>query len=609
MSGRFFLIISLFSLIIACAKISSPSGGPRDRKLPVTIKSMPAYGALNFKGSNIAITFDEYVVLDNIAEKFMVSPPVKKKPRVFLKGKNVEVEFYEQLKDSTTYTLYFQDAIKDLNEGNVLLNYQFVFSTGAVIDSLSVTGNVFNAFNLNVPEKTLALMYRELADSAVKKHLPEYITRVNQDGYFRIDNIRPGNYRLYALKDVDNSKNYNLRDEEFAFLNSPVLVSSDKNFIRVVKDTVKVKSVLSKVPGKAPGSPVANKDVIKVPEPPIQNGEYQLILFTATKKAHYFTGSSRSQKYLLTYTLSLPPDSMKFRFSIPGVSESSYFMNESRNRDTIKVWLTDSTLYTKPEISTIINYPFTDTLGRLGYKEDTIKMRFLTPRAPRVAKVQTPVFTVETNITASLLKPGQMIILKSQTPFNNPDTSRMHLYELKDSTRLKVPYNLVKDSTNSCKYFFNATLIQGKKYFLLANPATFGNIYNEYSDSIGIKFSVRDPDSYNKMTLNITNYVGERIIQLLNSTEKVISEAQMKSDGKLVFQLLEPGAYRIRVIYDLNGNGKWDTGDFDSGLQPEPVSYYPQELEIKTGWDIEQPWDIGILNFKDPKLRDKMKTP
>ena len=608
MSGRFFLIISLFSLIIACAKVSSPSGGPRDRKPPVALKSTPVYGALNFKGSNIAVTFDEYVVLDNIAEKFMVSPPVKKKPRVFIKGKNVEVEFYEQLKDSTTYTLYFQDAIKDLNEGNVLQNYQFVFSTGTVIDSLSVTGNAFNALNLNVPEKALAIMYRELADSAVKKHLPEYITRVNQDGYFRIDNVRPGNYRLYALKDVDNSKNYNLRDEEFAFLNSPILVSPEKNFIRLVKDTVKAKNLLIKVPGKVPNSPVANKEVIKAPEPPIQNGEYQLILFTARKKAHYFTGSSRSQKYLLTYTLSLPPDSMKFRFSIPGVNESSYFMDESRNRDTIKVWLTDNTLYTKPEISTIINYPFTDTLGRLGYKEDTIKMRFLTPRAPRVAKVQKPVFAVETNITAGLLKPGQMIILKSQTPFNKPDTSRMHLYELKDSTRLKVLYNLVKDSTNSCKYFFNATLIQGKKYFLLANPATFGNIYNEYSDSIGIKFSVRDPESYNKMTLNITNYVGDRIIQLLNSTEKIISEAQMKSDGKLVFPLLEPGAYRIRVIYDLNGNGKWDTGDFDSGLQPEPVSYYPQELEIKTGWDIEQPWDIGILNFKDPKLRDKMKT-
>lgn len=604
MSARFFLILTLCFFVSACAKISAPSGGPRDRKPPVATMNLPAYGALNFKGNKIAITFDEYVVLDNIAEKFMVSPPLKKKPRVFIKGKNVEVEFYEQLKDSTTYSLYFQDAIKDINEGNVLQNYQFVFSTGAVIDSLSVTGNVFNAFNLNIPDKALAVMYRELADSAVIKHLPEYISRVDLEGYFRIDNVRPGKYRLYALKDIDNSKNYNLKDEEFAFLNDPIIVTPEKNFIKFVKDTTTIKKLVTKGPDiKATG-----KMLPIVAEPKIQTGEYQLILFAAKKKTHYITGSSRGLKYLLTYTLSLPPDSMKFRFSIPGVSDNSYFIDESRNRDTIKVWLTDSTLYSKPEISTIINYPFTDTLGRLGYKEDTIKLRFLTPPAPRVARVKKTVFVVETNIISGFLKPGQRIVLKSQTPFNKPDTSRMHLYEIKDSTRLKVLYHLEKDSTNSCKYFFNATLVQGKKYFLLANPGTFGNAYNEYSDSIGIKFSIRDPETYNKLTLNIKNYEGNRIIQLLNNSNNIISEAYMKKDGKLEFPLLEAGTYRIRVIYDLNGNGKWDTGDFDSGLQPEPVSYYPQDLEIRSGWSPEQDWDIGIKNFKDPKMREKSKA-
>ena len=91
------------------------------------------------------------------------------------------MEFEDQLKDSTTYTLYFQDAIKDLNEGNILDNYQFVFSTGTVIDSLSVTGNVYNSVNLEVPEKTLVLMYSNPEDSAVIKNLPDYISRV--DGY------------------------------------------------------------------------------------------------------------------------------------------------------------------------------------------------------------------------------------------------------------------------------------------------------------------------------------------------------------------------------------------------------------------------------------------
>jgi hypothetical protein len=516
---------------------------------------------------------------------------MKKKTKVFIKGKSVNVELDEELKDSTTYTFYFQDAIKDLNEGNILENYQFVFSTGPVIDSLSVTGNVYSSFNLEVPEKTLVLLYGELADSAVVKHLPDYISRVDQNGYFRIDNVRPGNYRLYALKDVDNSKNYNLTEEEFAFMNSTIEITPEKNFIPVIKDTTTLKKGVSKVPKSA-----------------IVNGEYQLILFAAQKRDHYLTGSSRDLKYHMIYTLSLPPDSMKFDFSIPGAGDEAYFIEKSRNKDTLKIWLTDSTLYSQPQITTIVKYPFTDTLKMLGYKEDTILMRFLAPRAPRGAKVKKPVFTVDANINAGSLKPGQKIVLKSETPFSKPDTSRIRLYEILDANRIKIPYSLIKDSSNSCRYFLNAGLFPGKKYLYIAYSASFGNIYNEYTDSTGIKFSIRDAETYGKLILNVKNYEGDRIIQLLNSSEKLISEKYMKNDGKLVFPLLESGFYRVRTIYDLDGDGKWSTGDFTSGRQPEPVSYYPQELEIKTDWEIEQDWDMGTKNVKDQKLREKKKT-
>ena len=388
------------------------------------------------------------MVLDNINDKFMVSPPMKKKPRVFIKGKSVIVEFDEELKDSTTYTFYFQDAIKDLNEGNILENYKFVFSTGPVIDSLSVTGNVYNSFNLEVPEKTLVLMYSELADSAVVKHLPDYISRVDEYGYFRIDNVRPGNYRLYALKDDDNSKNYNLSDEEFAFLDSTVTVTPEKNFIPVVKDSATIK--------KKPAKP---------PEIIIPTGEYQLFLFTGPKKNHYLTGSSRDTKFKLLYTLSLPPDSMKVDFSILDADKDKYFTEWSREKDTLVVWLTDSTLYSRQQITTYITYPFTDTLQVLGYKLDTILMRYLAPRAPRV-KVRKPAFKIETNITGGALKPGQTIVFNSQTPFRKPDTTLISFYEEMDKERKKVNFVLKRDSLNSCRYYFDARSSTGKEIFL-----------------------------------------------------------------------------------------------------------------------------------------------
>ncbi len=614
MINRLFLISALIAILSACAKISSPSGGPRDKLPPVVVKSDPVNGARNFKGNKIAIVFNEYVVLDNINEKFMVSPPMKKKPRVFIRGKGVDIEFDDKLKDSTTYTFYFLDAIKDLNEGNILQNFQFVLSTGPVIDSLSVTGNIYNSFNLEAPEKTQVLMYRELADSAVVKHLPEYISRVDQNGYFRIDNVRPGTYRLFGLKDLDNSKNYNNPDEEFAFMDSTVVITAEKNFIPpppVVKDTVKVKKTMNKNAAPVKDTTTVKKGVNKEPELVALIGEYRLFQFAAQKKAHYLTKSNRDLKYRMLFILSVPPDSMKFGIFIPGVDSKAYFLEPSRDRDTLKVWLTDSSLYSQPLIKTIVRYPFTDTLGILGYKQDTIQMRFITPRAPRVAKIKRTVFTFESSILSGSLKPGQPIVFKSKTPFKEPDTSRIHLYELVQTTRQNVPYSLVKDSTNSCKYYLKSKLQQEKKYLFVAESASFGDIYYEYSDSIGVKFSIKDSESYSKLTLEVKNYKGDRIIQLLDKTEKLVAETYMKKDGKVVFPLLETGFYRVRVIYDLNGDGKWTTGDFALGRQPEPVSYYPGEIEFKPGWELEftdeKAWDIGVKNFKDPKLMEKKK--
>ena len=180
------------SVIFSCAKQMPPSGGPRDITPPKIIKSTPASGSLNFKGKSIVVTFDEYVALDKVNEKFMISPPVNKKPNIVLKKKSLYIEFKEKLKDNTTYTLYFQDAIKDLNEGNPIPNFQFVFSTGNVLDSLSVLGNIYNAFDLEAPENIIILMYKTLADSAPMKLLPDYITLADINGGFRINNIGEG---------------------------------------------------------------------------------------------------------------------------------------------------------------------------------------------------------------------------------------------------------------------------------------------------------------------------------------------------------------------------------------------------------------------------------
>jgi hypothetical protein len=596
--NQFHILILIFLLIYSCAKIGNPTGGPRDRVPPVVVETVPKERSTNFSGLKIEITLNEFVALDNINDNLIVSPPMKKKPKVWIKGKSVIAEFEEELKDSTTYNFNFQDAIKDLNEGNILENYEFVFSTGPVVDSLSVSGNVYYAENLEVPEKVFVLMHREMADSAVKKHLPDYVGIIDQNGYFRINNIGPGIYRLYALKDADNNKIYNLADEEFAFMSSLLEVTADSNWLPVLKDT----AIVSK-------EPVVKKEIKKdlknkVQDTIVLSGKNKLYLFVQTPTDRYLKSSDRKLKYQLIYVLSLPPDNLDFDFRIPDVGSNSYFIERSIQKDTMFVWLTDSALYTQNQITSILKYPSTDSTGMIDYKEDTVILRFVAPKAAKGTtskkSVPLPVFN---NITAGMIKPGQQIIFRSDTPLRAPDTAMIRLYDVTKKDTLIVPYTLTKDSLTATKYLFKANLRPEYKYFFVADSAAFSNYYRECSDSIGIRMSIKPADTYSKLILNIRNGEGEMIIQLLDKKEKIVSEAKRKGDGKIVFSLIESGFYRVKVIFDLDGNGKWTTGDFSAARQPEPVSYYPSEIEIKANYDLEQDWDVGVKSEKSQKLR------
>ena len=587
-----FYSIVVYFMVSGCAKISVPAGGPKDKEIPVVLKSVPENGATDFNNNEIVITFDEYVVLDKISEKFMVSPPMKIRPDVFIRGKSIHIEYEDLLRDSTTYTFYFQDAIRDLNEGNTINNYQFVFSTGPFIDSLSVTGNVYSAMDLDPPENTLVLLYNQLTDSSVVKQLPDYITRASNNGEFRIDNVRSGIYRLYALVDADNSKNYNNRDEMFAFYEEPVQITPEKNYLPVKKDSAAV--VIQK--------PVDGKTPFK---PPVV-GEYPLIMFQAEKKLHYLTSSARKQSYQLTYTLSLPPDTLEFDFSIPGVTPEKYYIEKSKYLDTIMVWLTDSTIFNRQQIETIVKFPFTDTLGITSLKADTIQMRYLAPRAPRGRTARRTPYNVGTGIS-NQVRPDLRIILTAPAPFLQPDTSKIAFFELQKEEKTRQPFSMIKDTGNTCRYYLNTDLKPGHNYLFITDSAAFRSIYGDCSDSTGIRFSVRTPESFGKLILDIKGYYGGKIIQLLDNQEKLVKQFYLKDTIKLEFPLLERNKYRVRAIFDLNNDGKWTTGDFDTGLQPEPVSYYPEEIEILENWDWERPWELVLRNFKEPGLQ-KIKT-
>jgi len=582
-------LIMLF--ILSCAKISAPSGGSKDTDPPLILKSEPENGTVYFTGKSFAITFDEYVVLDRITEKFMVSPPLAEKPDVRLKGKSLLVSWDEELADSTTYTFYFQDAVRDNNEGNPIPNYQYVFSTGSVLDSLSLTGNVFDANNLEIVEDVTVMMYSNLSDSAPRKLLPRYISRPDPSGGFMISNIRPGQYRLYALKDLNGNSRYDLDDEAFAFCDSVISITPDE-YYGLVPDTAKY---------KPPAATETTKPDLFL------FGLHRLYAFQQEPKKQYLKFSERRSAWSIGFGLALPSDSGQVSISLTDAAPETWYMENNRNRDTFMLWITSPEVYDRDMIEALLTFPFTDSTGTVIARTDTLSFRYTKPAIPRGGTGRIPALSLSTNLTGKL-RPGTEPSFTAAVPLNEPDTSLITLTQTIDSVVTELAYTFVRDSTTGKRIMMKTTLTPGSTYSLVSLQGAFKDIYGNATDSVNYRFSVATDEDYGSIKVSLSGYEGDVIVQLVADKDKVVRESFVKSPGDVNFPLLDKGRYRLKAVYDLDSNRVWTTGDFNLLRNPEPVSYYPGELEVKINWALEQDWDLGTMYSKDVSIRTKPVT-
>src|SRR6516162_3020353 len=212
-------------VLSGCANIIPPTGGPRDSLPPVLVSEDPEKNALLFTGNRITFTFDEYVELKEAQTNVVVSPLPKVSPIIESKLKVVSVKLKDTLEPNTTYTINFGNAIRDINEGNILKNFSYSFSTGSFIDSMECSGTVKVASNGKVDSTMIVMLHRNLDDSAVAKDRPRYITHIDTSGRFHFVHLKPGTYAIYALKDDAGSRKYTSKTALFAFADSPVVIS------------------------------------------------------------------------------------------------------------------------------------------------------------------------------------------------------------------------------------------------------------------------------------------------------------------------------------------------------------------------------------------------
>ncbi len=588
--------VSLFYLIFysSCANIGSPSGGPKDSIPPVVVKTIPLLRGTNYVGKDVRFTFNEYIVPDEITEKLVISPPMKKKPQIKMSGKTLIIEFTDTLRKETTYSLDFKDAVVDNNEKNPIEDMRFSFSTGATFDSLRVSGYVKNALNQEPVEKALVLLHRQKDYTAFIDSIPDYIATTNKLGFFMIDNIAHGEYRLYGLTDTDNSLTYNSNSELIAFADSLIIPSA--KFVSRTDTIVKGADTV-----------VVTGNVDYLPE------TQYLMMFEEEKFEQYLDSYKRNQANKCDFYFSESlSDSFKINLLKPVPSQSWSFIEPNFKRDSITVWLTD-TVYSKTDsLKFELKYQVLDSLNQLVMKSDTVELIYEAPKAPKPKRkknevAEKPSITLGTNINSTAHDIYRRIQIEAPEPLREFDLSKIRLYSVDDTVKTLIPIVVEKDTNSVRKYFIEHNWSPNSNYIFQVDSAAAYNIYGYPSNKIDIKFRTQKEDYYGKITLTVSGLAGPAIVQLLanDKEEKVLQKIQILEDGEIGFPYLKPEKYIIRLIIDSNQNGKWDTGFLAGNKQPEEVVYYPKVLKLRSNFEVKENWNINYKPDYKKELIDE----
>ncbi len=578
-------LVLIAAIVAGCANsISPPSGGPKDVDPPKVLNTTPPNGSPNFKGYKFEVEFDEFISLDNINQAALISPPTDELPDFRLKGKNLVVRFKEDLKDSTTYSVYFGNAIVDITEKNPVKNYNYIFSTGDYVDSLSFVGRVFNAFDLTPVEEAFVMLYKDNNDTIVFDSLPYYVppyylTRTDEYGNFRFNGLDGNKYLLFALNDQNNSLFFDMPNEEIAFLDSLI---TPYYIGKPVRDSVRIDSLISVE--LLPDTIVTVADSL-LPDSlfakPQSSAELYLFLTPDTTQA--LDKAEVQAKNRIVFSFTQPADNVVFEPVVYPFDSSMYITETNKTRDTV-IWH----LNNPPTDSLqLVLTCFSDTLREVYLKLDPSK------KSARVRKRDTveprEYLRYTPNINGNILdlnKMPKLVFSQPMVKYENPDSALLVVgndsiwkpeFEFIDSLRktIVIPVDMMEET----------------KYRIYFPDSSFSNWNNIYTDEIDIRFKTPSLREYGSLTFELLpEKKQDYVFQLMTEKEAVISEYSFSNDTVITMDYMKPETYRFKIIFDNNGNGEWDSGNFGERLQPEKVIYYPKSVKVRANWEIEEEW-------------------
>ena len=572
----------------SCANIGNPSGGPIDKTPPIFMRSNPTPNAVNVKDRKIEIFFDEIVTLKDPSTKIIVSPAQTEMPRMSALGRKVTVELVDSLLPNTTYTIDFSNSIQDNNEGNAIDNFAFAFSTGSVIDSMRVSGYVLDSRTLEPMQSVVVGLQSNLADSAFHKEKLQRVALTNDRGQFTIRNVSPGSYHIFALKDLDRDYKFGNPTEDIAFLDSIIVPSIGS---REAADTVY--NDLNEI-----------DTIMRATRPAYFPNDILLSMFNEDRKSQYLANNLRVDSTRISLTFAAASDTLP-SLSIVGrndVPDQWYTLERSQTNDTLTYWIRPPHLVSADTLMVATTYLRTDTASNLSWGTDTLKFTFQRQKAKKKKKNEETDSLEQirfmelhplANGTQEVYAP---LLLQTGTPIERYSREAFHLQRKLQNDTIFYPAEIksiaLRDSTlNRRDLMLKVDWEPGAAYTLAVDSLAMTDIYGLQTKPLKVDFNVRKMEEYGNIVFNIPAVRDSAIVELLDGTEKIVLRAPVKSHRAELLNLL-PGKYYARLFIDRNGNGKYDTGNYDMHLQPEETVYYPGAINLKKNWDVEQTWDI-----------------
>ena len=608
------LILMLVIIGYSCASMGTPDGGPYDEMPPKFVGSTPVLRAVNSKSKKLELEFDEFIKLEKASEKVVVSPPQLEQPEIKVVGKKVVVELLDTLKDSTTYTIDFSDAIVDNNEGNPMGHFTYSFSTGASIDTMEVAGTVLNASDLEPIKGIQVGLHKNLNDSALTTLPFDRVSRTDSRGHFSIRGVAPGKYRIYALMDGNQNYLFDSKTEAIAFSDS-IIVPSMMPATRqdtlwkdtLTIDTIKTVNYTRYLPD----------DII-------------LRAFKEENTRQYFVRSQRDKENHFLLKFSAKADSLPALTGLNFDAKDAFVIEANKGNDSINYWIKDSLVYGMDTLVLRMDYLYTDSLNQLVPKTDTIYLANKLTREQRdkLAKKEAeekekerkkkekkgekiepePIPFLKMNVdAASSFDIYKNILVTFEEPVARIDTSAIHLSIKEDSVWIEKPFLFRADSVVPRQYEILAEWEPEKEYQLKIDSAAIVGLYGLHTNKVEQTLKVKKLDEYGTLLFNLQGHEPTAIVELLDNSGKVLRQQPVTSEGTADFYYLAPNTkYYVRMFNDRNGNKVWDTGNFEKGIQAEEVYFCPKVWEMKANFEFEETWNIHATPVDKQKL-DEIK--